>query len=114
MCTFWLEVILSVVLPRPEPYFGFITMAQSAHIAISFTILGFVVKPSVGTPRVEVQLATLYQRRYSFPAHQAEKAGARPDLIVAALSHDIGQIIPLNETFETRMTLKAGSTENVG
>ncbi|KAL3461238.1 hypothetical protein BJX64DRAFT_261532 [Aspergillus heterothallicus] len=47
-------------------------------------------------------------------AHQAQKSGARPDLILAALFHDIGQIIPLAATKEARMTLKNSSPENVG
>ncbi|KAA8646348.1 HD domain-containing protein [Aspergillus tanneri] len=46
-------------------------------------------------------------------AHQAQKSGARNDLIIAALLHDIGQIIPLEATKEARMNLK-NSTENVG
>jgi putative nucleotidyltransferase with HDIG domain len=41
-------------------------------------------------------------------------AGARNDLIIAALFHDIGQIIPLKTTKEARMTLKENSPENVG
>ncbi|KAL3495043.1 hypothetical protein BJX62DRAFT_233695 [Aspergillus germanicus] len=47
-------------------------------------------------------------------AHQAQKSGARPDLILAALFHDIGQIIPLAAIKEARMTLKNNSPENVG
>ncbi|GKZ26148.1 hypothetical protein AbraIFM66951_009572 [Aspergillus brasiliensis] len=56
-------------------------------------------------------------------AHQAQKSGASPELILAALLHDIGQIIPLSSTKEVRMNLKSnnsnsnsnsGSTENVG
>lgn len=39
--------------------------------------------------------------------------GARDDLVIAALFHDIGQIIPLDSTKEVRMNLR-GSTENVG
>ncbi|KAJ5873041.1 uncharacterized protein N7529_005394 [Penicillium soppii] len=46
-------------------------------------------------------------------AHQAQKAGARDELVIAALLHDIGQIIPLESTKEARMTLRQ-STENVG
>ncbi|KAJ5318191.1 hypothetical protein PENANT_c052G03598 [Penicillium antarcticum] len=46
-------------------------------------------------------------------AHQAQKAGARDELVIAALLHDIGQIIPLEATKEARMNL-SGSTENVG
>lgn len=42
------------------------------------------------------------------------QAGARSELILAALLHDIGQIIPLEETKEARMTLKQDSAENVG
>ncbi|KAL4935133.1 hypothetical protein BDV06DRAFT_234623 [Aspergillus oleicola] len=47
-------------------------------------------------------------------AHQAQKAGASADLTLAALLHDIGQIIPLSDTKEARMTLEENSTENVG
>ncbi|KAL3443946.1 hypothetical protein BJX65DRAFT_320387 [Aspergillus insuetus] len=47
-------------------------------------------------------------------AHQAHKSGARSDLILGALFHHIGQIIPLAATKEARMTLKNNSTENVG
>ncbi|OJJ05314.1 hypothetical protein ASPVEDRAFT_839351 [Aspergillus versicolor CBS 583.65] len=47
-------------------------------------------------------------------AHQAQKSGARSDLVLAALLHDIGQIIPLAATKEARMTLKEDSPENVG
>ncbi|KAJ5382052.1 uncharacterized protein N7496_004480 [Penicillium cataractarum] len=39
--------------------------------------------------------------------------GARDELVIAALFHDIGQIIPLDSTKEVRMNLR-GSTENVG
>lgn len=39
--------------------------------------------------------------------------GARDELVIAALLHDIGQIIPLETTKETRMNLR-GDTENVG
>ncbi|CAG8053009.1 unnamed protein product [Penicillium salamii] len=46
-------------------------------------------------------------------AHQASKAHARDELVIAALLHDVGQIIPLQSTREARMTL-GGSTENVG
>ncbi|KAL4897196.1 hypothetical protein BDV59DRAFT_86022 [Aspergillus ambiguus] len=46
-------------------------------------------------------------------AHQAQKSGARDELIIAALLHDIGQIIPLDSTKEVRMNLK-DSSENVG
>ncbi|KAF9893030.1 hypothetical protein FE257_012441 [Aspergillus nanangensis] len=46
-------------------------------------------------------------------ANQAQKSGARSELVIAALLHDIGQIIPLNETKEVRMNLK-DSPENVG
>ncbi|XRM37230.1 hypothetical protein ABZX51_000715 [Aspergillus tubingensis] len=51
-------------------------------------------------------------------AHQAQKSGASPELILAALLHDIGQIIPLSSKKEVRMNLKSNSddkdTENVG
>ncbi|OOF99912.1 hypothetical protein ASPCADRAFT_393661 [Aspergillus carbonarius ITEM 5010] len=40
-------------------------------------------------------------------AHQAQKASAQQDLILAALLHDIGQIIPLDSTKEIRMNLKS-------
>jgi putative nucleotidyltransferase with HDIG domain len=40
-------------------------------------------------------------------------SGARDELVIAALLHDIGQIIPLETTKEVRMNLR-GSTENVG
>ncbi|CAP98563.1 Pc22g12750 [Penicillium rubens Wisconsin 54-1255] len=46
-------------------------------------------------------------------AHQASKANARDELVIAALLHDIGQIIPLESTEEARMNLRE-STENVG
>ncbi|KAJ5775004.1 uncharacterized protein N7511_000015 [Penicillium nucicola] len=46
-------------------------------------------------------------------AHQAQKAGARDELVIAALLHDIGQIVPLETTKEARMNLR-GSQENVG
>ncbi|KAE8141097.1 hypothetical protein BDV38DRAFT_279546 [Aspergillus pseudotamarii] len=46
-------------------------------------------------------------------AHNAQKSGARNELIIAALLHDIGQIIPLESTKEVRMNLK-NSAENVG
>ncbi|KAJ5686045.1 hypothetical protein N7536_008664 [Penicillium majusculum] len=46
-------------------------------------------------------------------AHQAHKADARDELVIAALFHDIGQIIPLESTKEVRMNLRE-STENVG
>ncbi|KAJ5462093.1 uncharacterized protein N7458_003645 [Penicillium daleae] len=46
-------------------------------------------------------------------ADQARKSGARDELVIAALFHDIGQIIPLDSTKEVRMNLR-GSTENVG
>jgi putative nucleotidyltransferase with HDIG domain len=39
--------------------------------------------------------------------------GAGDELVIAALLHDIGQIIPLETTKETRMNLRGG-TENVG
>ncbi|KAL2865982.1 uncharacterized protein BJX67DRAFT_356895 [Aspergillus lucknowensis] len=47
-------------------------------------------------------------------AHQAQKSRARNDLIIAALFHDIGQIIPLSRTKDVRMTLKESGDENVG
>jgi putative nucleotidyltransferase with HDIG domain len=40
--------------------------------------------------------------------------GARPELVLAALLHDIGQIIPLEKTKEVRMTLNQEDAENVG
>ncbi|KAJ5912588.1 hypothetical protein N7504_001471 [Penicillium tannophilum] len=46
-------------------------------------------------------------------ANQAREAGARDELVIAALLHDIGQIIPLQSTKEVRMNLKE-SSENVG
>ncbi|CAI7656912.1 unnamed protein product [Penicillium viridicatum] len=46
-------------------------------------------------------------------AHQAHKADARDELVIAALLHDTGQIIPLESTREVRMNLHE-STENVG
>ncbi|KAJ5513125.1 hypothetical protein N7463_002677 [Penicillium fimorum] len=46
-------------------------------------------------------------------AHQAHKADARDELVIAALLHDIGQIIPLESTKEVRMNLRE-SAENVG
>lgn len=39
--------------------------------------------------------------------------GASDELVIAALLHDIGQIIPLESTKEARMNLR-GSTESVG
>ncbi|KAJ5992028.1 hypothetical protein N7451_007752 [Penicillium sp. IBT 35674x] len=45
-------------------------------------------------------------------ANLAQK-GARDELVIAALLHDIGQIIPLESTKEVRMNLKE-SSENVG
>ncbi|KAH8690638.1 hypothetical protein BGW36DRAFT_465531 [Talaromyces proteolyticus] len=47
-------------------------------------------------------------------AHQAQRSGSRDELVLAALLHDIGQIIPLEETKEVRMNLSQESTENVG
>lgn len=41
-------------------------------------------------------------------------SGARDELTIAALLHDIGQIIPLDSTQEVRMNLRGGSDENVG
>lgn len=41
------------------------------------------------------------------------RKGARDELVIAALLHDIGQIIPLESTKEVRMNLKE-SSENVG
>ncbi|KAJ5114176.1 hypothetical protein N7456_002710 [Penicillium angulare] len=46
-------------------------------------------------------------------ANQANQSGARNELVIAALLHDIGQIIPLESTKEVRMNLRDG-TENVG
>ncbi|KAJ5603395.1 hypothetical protein N7537_006351 [Penicillium hordei] len=45
--------------------------------------------------------------------HQAHKADARDELVIAALLHDIGQIIPLESTKEARMNFRE-STQNVG
>ncbi|OQE47333.1 hypothetical protein PENCOP_c001G01399 [Penicillium coprophilum] len=46
-------------------------------------------------------------------AHQAHEANARDELVIAALLHDIGQIIPLESTKEVRMNLRE-SSDNVG
>ncbi|KAJ5706576.1 hypothetical protein N7488_006377 [Penicillium malachiteum] len=46
-------------------------------------------------------------------ANSARHSGARDELVIAALLHDIGQIIPLESTKEVRMNLR-DSTENVG
>ncbi|CAI7646295.1 unnamed protein product [Penicillium manginii] len=46
-------------------------------------------------------------------AHQAKLSGACDELVIAALFHDIGQIIPLESTKEARMNLRE-SDENVG
>ncbi|KAJ5716700.1 hypothetical protein N7493_008611 [Penicillium malachiteum] len=46
-------------------------------------------------------------------ANSARQSGARDELVIAALLHDIGQIIPLESTKEVRMNL-CDSTENVG
>ncbi|KAJ5948082.1 hypothetical protein N7466_001097 [Penicillium verhagenii] len=46
-------------------------------------------------------------------ANQAHEAGARDELVIAALLHDIGQIIPLESTKEVRMNIRE-SSENVG
>ncbi|KAJ5272330.1 hypothetical protein N7478_007455 [Penicillium angulare] len=46
-------------------------------------------------------------------AHHANQSGARDELVIAALLHDIGQIIPLQSTTEVRMNL-LDSPENVG
>ncbi|KAJ5649153.1 uncharacterized protein N7484_002876 [Penicillium longicatenatum] len=46
-------------------------------------------------------------------ANQAREAEARDELVIAALLHDIGQIIPLESTKEVRMNLRE-SSENVG
>ncbi|KAJ5626456.1 hypothetical protein N7528_003883 [Penicillium herquei] len=46
-------------------------------------------------------------------ANSARQSGARDELVIAALLHDIGQIIPLESTKEVRMNLR-DSTENVG
>ncbi|KAI9043731.1 HD domain-containing protein [Aspergillus affinis] len=45
-------------------------------------------------------------------AHQAQKSGARPDLIIAALLHDIGQIIPLDARKEARMSIQNSRDRN--
>ncbi|QKX63780.1 uncharacterized protein TRUGW13939_10951 [Talaromyces rugulosus] len=47
-------------------------------------------------------------------AHQAQTSGGRDELVLAALLHDIGQIIPLEATKEVRMNLGRDSAENVG
>ena len=41
------------------------------------------------------------------------RLGARDELVIAALFHNIGQIVPLDSTKEVRINLR-GSTENVG
>ncbi|KAJ5765110.1 hypothetical protein N7520_004669 [Penicillium odoratum] len=46
-------------------------------------------------------------------ADQARQSGARDELVIAALLHDIGQIIPLESTKEVRMNIRE-SKENVG
>ncbi|KAL1850000.1 hypothetical protein Plec18170_007096 [Paecilomyces lecythidis] len=46
-------------------------------------------------------------------ASQARDSGADDELILAALLHDIGQIIPLEQSKEVRMKLD-NSTQNVG
>ncbi|KAJ6110908.1 hypothetical protein N7486_003143 [Penicillium sp. IBT 16267x] len=46
-------------------------------------------------------------------ANQAREAGARDELVIAALLHDIGQVIPLESAKEVRMKLREGN-ENVG
>ncbi|KAJ5642000.1 hypothetical protein N7490_006000 [Penicillium lividum] len=46
-------------------------------------------------------------------ANQARQSGARDELVIAALLHDIGQIIPLESTKEVRMNIRE-SKENVG
>ncbi|PKY08299.1 hypothetical protein P168DRAFT_323456 [Aspergillus campestris IBT 28561] len=46
-------------------------------------------------------------------ANQAKTSGAKNELIIAALLHDIGQIVPLESTKAARMTLK-NSTEDLG
>ncbi|KAK1142142.1 hypothetical protein N8T08_008068 [Aspergillus melleus] len=45
-------------------------------------------------------------------AHQAQKSGARRDLILAALLHDIGQIIPLDARKEARMSIQNTRDKN--
>ncbi|KAJ6007304.1 hypothetical protein N7540_011280 [Penicillium herquei] len=46
-------------------------------------------------------------------ANSARQSGARDELVIAALLHDIGQIVPLESTKEVRMNLR-DSNENVG
>ncbi|KAH8805296.1 hypothetical protein F5884DRAFT_443874 [Xylogone sp. PMI_703] len=46
-------------------------------------------------------------------AHLAQKAGSNDELILAALFHDIGQIIPIDTTRDIRMNL-ANTSEDVG
>lgn len=51
---------------------------------------------------------------FTGPCHNSLlNTGARDELVMAALFHDIGQIIPLDSTKEVRMNLR-GSTKNVG
>ncbi|KAL2831852.1 hypothetical protein BJY01DRAFT_260393 [Aspergillus pseudoustus] len=47
-------------------------------------------------------------------ANQARLSGASDELVIAALFHDIGQIIPLQATKEVRMNLRGKGSENVG
>ncbi|RMJ28305.1 HD domain-containing protein [Aspergillus sp. HF37] len=47
-------------------------------------------------------------------AHQARNNDANPDLIIAALLHDVGQIIPVSKTEDVRMDLSSSSSESPG
>lgn len=47
-------------------------------------------------------------------SNSSKQTGSREELVLAALLHDIGQIIPLEATKELRMNLSRDSAENVG